>query len=121
MSRIRGRDTAPELMVRRGLHRQGLRFRLQARLPGRPDLVFPRHRTVLFVHGCFWHRHEGCSQATTPSSNKEFWSKKFSENIERDIRVKRQLEKIGWRVIVVWSCELGDMDFGSLAAAIREP
>lgn len=120
MSRIRGRDTGPEMIVRRGLHRQGLRFRLQARLPGRPDLVFPRYHTVLFVHGCFWHRHEGCSLATTPASNTDFWSKKFVDNVERDARARDQLEKMGLRVVIVWSCELKNMDFEVLAAVIRE-
>src|SRR3569832_2346428 len=106
MSGIRGKDTKPERFVRSALHRKGLRFRLHGKLPGRPDVVFPKHRTVIFVHGCFWHRHHGCRYATTPSSNAAFWSEKFSANKRRDTRVSRQLRRLGWRVYVVWSCEL---------------
>lgn len=120
MSRIRGRDTKPEVLVRSGLHRQGLRFTLHARLPGRPDLVFPKYRTVVFVHGCFWHRHPGCRYATTPSGNADFWKRKFAENVDRDIRVQRELEMAGWKVITVWECEVKSMDFGALAARVRQ-
>lgn len=120
MSRIRGRDTKPELFVRTGLHRQGLRFTLHAKLPGRPDLVFPRFRTALFVHGCFWHRHPGCRYATTPAGNAEFWKRKFSENLDRDVRVQRELEKAGWKVVTVWECEIASMDFEALAARVRQ-
>ncbi|MDT4822597.1 Very short patch repair protein [compost metagenome] len=107
MSRIRGKDTKPELALRKVLHRLGLRYRLHgAELPGKPDLVFPRYRTVVFVHGCFWHRHTGCNIATTPKSNTQFWLAKFEKNVARDARVVAQLEALGWRVIVVWECEL---------------
>ena len=107
MSRIRSRDTAPELRLRSLLHRVGLRFRLHhPGLPGRPDIVLPRYRTVVFVHGCFWHRHLGCSGATTPSSNAEFWQSKFEANVRRDRATRNALERLGWRVIVVWECSL---------------
>ena len=105
MSRIRGRDTKPELRVRSVLHRAGYRFRLHTRnLPGRPDIVLPKYRTVVFVHGCFWHRHEGCKFAYNPKSRKKFWEKKFRENTERDRRCARQLQRLGWRVIAIWEC-----------------
>lgn len=107
MSLIRGRDTQPELALRRALHRLGLRFRLHgAGLPGKPDLVFPRYKTVVFVHGCFWHQHAGCSIATIPKSNTQFWVEKFKKNIDRDKRVSAQLNELGWKVLVAWECEL---------------
>ena len=107
MSRIRGRDTAPEVAVRSILHRAGFRFRLHARgLPGRPDIVLSRYRTTVFVHGCFWHRHEGCRNATTPSSNRGFWQAKLAENVRRDRRNMEDLRKAGWRVSVVWECDV---------------
>lgn len=107
MSRIRGKDTQPELALRKALHRQGFRYRLHdAGLPGKPDLVLPRYKTVVFVHGCFWHRHEGCSIATTPKSNTQFWTDKFERNVARDLRSQALLEELGWRVFVVWECEL---------------
>ncbi|MCE5981769.1 very short patch repair endonuclease [Pseudomonas sp. LF19] len=110
MSRIRGKDTQPELALRKVLHRLGLRYRLHvAELPGKPDLVFPRYRTVVFVHGCFWHRHAGCNVATTPKSNTPFWLEKFDKNVARDTRVTEQLEALGWRVFVAWECELASM------------
>ncbi|GAB3309970.1 very short patch repair endonuclease [Luteimonas notoginsengisoli] len=119
MSGIRGKDTKPELAVRSFLHRAGLRFRLHAKLPGKPDLVLPRYETVVFVHGCFWHRHEGCRYATTPASNVEFWQEKFAGNVQRDARVKRQLEEAGWRVETVWACQLGEQELAGLADRIR--
>lgn len=107
MSRIRGKDTQPELALRRALHRQGFRYRLHgAGLPGKPDLVFPRYKTVVFVHGCFWHRHADCKIATTPKSNTPFWVEKFQKNMERDRRVAKALKDGGWCVLVVWECEL---------------
>ena len=120
MSGIRGKDTKPELAVRSHLHRSGLRFRLHAKLPGKPDLVLPRYRAAVFVHGCFWHRHEGCRYTTTPSSNAVFWQEKFASNTSRDARVKKQLEKLGWRVLVVWSCRLSERELDKLAATIRK-
>jgi len=118
MSGIKGRDTTPERTVRSYLHRAGLRFRLQGRsLPGRPDIVLPKWNTVVFVHGCFWHRHPNCSKAATPSSNKSFWQKKFAENVARDERNFAALRKAGWRVLTVWECSINP---GTLDALIRK-
>ncbi|MCY4054439.1 MAG: DNA mismatch endonuclease Vsr [Cyanobacteria bacterium MAG CAR4_bin_6] len=109
MAGIRGRDTAPELAVRRIAHRMGLRFRIHRKdLPGRPDLVLPKHHLVVFVHGCFWHRHEGCSLAYTPKSRVDFWVDKFASNISRDVRQQAALKTLGWRVLVIWECETRD-------------
>ncbi|WP_287597528.1 very short patch repair endonuclease [Thermomonas sp.] len=119
MSGIRGKDTKPELAVRSALHRAGLRFRLHAKLPGKPDLVLPKYRTVVFVHGCFWHRHEVCRYATTPASNAEFWRDKFAANVSRDAKVVEQLESQGWRVLVIWSCQLDDSSLQGLVTEIR--
>jgi len=108
MSRIRSANTSPEVALRRALHALGLRFRLHRKdLPGKPDIVLPRYKAVVFVHGCFWHRHAGCKVASTPKSNVEFWVEKFDRNVARDERSKEALEGQGWRVIVVWECELG--------------
>lgn len=110
MSRIRGRDTSPELAVRTLLHRLGFRFRLHRRsLPGRPDIVLPRFRTVVFVHGCFWHRHKNCQFAYIPKSRRDFWSAKFRDNLRRDAEVTQELAIAGWHVLVVWECELRDV------------
>lgn len=119
MSRIRGKDTKPELTVRSFLHRAGLRFRLHAKLPGKPDLVLPKYRTAVFVHGCFWHRHEGCRYATTPTSNPVFWREKFTSNVRRDAKVKKQLEVSGWRVFVIWACQLDGASLERFANEIR--
>lgn len=106
MSRIRGRDTKPELMLRRALHAKGFRFRLQdSRLPGRPDIVFPKYQSVILVHGCFWHGH-GCALFKWPSTRKEFWEKKIIQNRQRDERAIAALLEKGWRVLVVWECSL---------------
>lgn len=110
MARIRGKDTKPEMRVRSLLHRLGFRFRLHRRdLPGRPDIVLPRYRTVVFVHGCFWHRHPDCRYAYTPRSRVPFWTAKFAENVTRDSRNQEALVEAGWRVIIVWECELRDI------------
>lgn len=107
MAGIRSKNTKPEMTVRRYLHARGFRYRLHARgLPGSPDLVLPRYRVAIFVHGCFWHRHTDCRYATTPGSNIEQWARKFTSNMERDARKLAALEDAGWRVIVVWECEL---------------
>lgn len=107
MSRIRSRDTKPEIVLRSALHRLGFRFRLHGRrLPGKPDIVLPRYRTAIFVHGCFWHRHKGCKVATTPKSNTDFWVIKFDRNVARDARNVEELRRAGWRVLTVWECEL---------------
>lgn len=126
MSRIKSRDTVPEIALRKALHALGLRFRLDNRkLPGKPDIILPRYRAAVFVHGCFWHRHQGCKVATTPKSNTEFWIQKFDRNVSRDARVTGELEALGWRVFVVWECELGSARKVSatameLAATIRD-
>lgn len=109
MGRIKSRDTAPEISVRSHLHRLGLRFRLHDRkLIGRPDVVLKRWNTVVFVHGCFWHRHPGCRFAYTPKSRLGFWTAKFGENVGRDKRNQRALRSSGWRVLIIWECETRD-------------
>lgn len=106
MAKVKGRDTAPELLVRSLLHRMGYRFRLYRKdLPGNPDIVLPKHRKAIFVHGCFWHGHKGCKRASRPSTRIEFWNKKIDGNIQRDIRVRKKLEASGWKVLVVWECK----------------
>lgn len=108
MAGIRGRDTTPELLIRKALHRKGFRFRVHVRtLPGCPDLVFPKYHAVIFVHGCFWHRHSGCSLATMPSSNVNFWSEKFAKTVERDESILDRLRAQKWRIGVIWECDLG--------------
>lgn len=107
MSRIRGRDTKPEMTLRRALHARGFRYRLHGRdLPGKPDLVLAQYRAAIFVHGCFWHRHDGCKYASIPATRPNFWFEKFRQNVERDKRTIRLLEDAGWRVKIVWECEL---------------
>ena len=107
MSRIRGKDTKPELLVRKGLHARGFRFRLQDRnLPGRPDIVLPKYGVAIMVNGCFWHSHRGCQYATKPRSNVEFWETKIARNKHRDEVTSAHLEALGWTVIIVWECEL---------------
>jgi len=107
MSRIRGKDTKPELQFRSLLHKAGFRFRLHVKdLPGKPDIVLPKYKSVAFVHGCYWHRHKGCSLATTPKTRQDFWQKKFNDNVTGDRKVRAQLEQQGWRVFVAWECEL---------------
>ena len=119
MSRIRSRDTKPEMVVRRTAHRLGFRFRLHRRdLPGSPDLVFPRHRAVIMVHGCFWHRHPGCRLASTPKSRTSYWEAKFRGNVVRDRRSESALVELGWRVLVIWECETKDE--AEVAERIRE-
>jgi DNA mismatch endonuclease (patch repair protein) len=111
MSRIRSRDTKPEKTVRSLLHRMGYRFRINRKdLPGKPDIVLPKHKTIIFVHGCFWHRHEGCKYSTIPKSNTEFWLNKFNDNVQRDKVVQIELRKLGWKVVVIWQCELKDLE-----------
>lgn len=108
MSRVKSTNTLPELHIRRLAHSLGLRFRLHSReLPGTPDLVFPRWKLALFMHGCYWHRHPGCNLCTTPKTRVEFWNAKFNRNVERDRQNVAALEHLGWRVLVVWQCELG--------------
>lgn len=107
MSRIKSKNTAPEMRIRSALHQLGYRFRLHVKeLPGKPDIVLPKYKTVIFVHGCFWHRHKGCVRATTPSTNQEYWEKKFQQNVMRDKLEQDELKRMGWRVIVVWECNV---------------
>ena len=116
----RGRNTKPEVALRSALHRLGLRFRIHdGKLPGRPDIVFPKYRAAVQVHGCFWHRHEGCRYATTPASNREFWTGKFLANAERDVRSRRALQDLGWRTAVVWECALKNGSESAVAADLR--
>jgi DNA mismatch endonuclease (patch repair protein) len=110
MRAVRTKNGQYELLVRSALHRLGYRFRTHgANLPGTPDVVLPKWKTVVFVHGCYWHRH-GCSKSTTPKTNQDFWLKKFEANVSRDSVAVRQLESMGWHVIVVWQCELGSLE-----------
>lgn len=105
MAGIRGKNTRPELLIRSALHRAGFRFRLHVgRLPGSPDIVLPKYKAVIFVHGCFWHRHVGCRYASTPATRSEFWADKFKANTDRDRRNGRQLLDAGWRVFTIWEC-----------------
>lgn len=111
MRRVRSKNTTPERKVRSLLHRLGFRFRLHLKdLPGKPDIVLPKHSSVIFVHGCFWHRHPGCPRATTPAANQDYWLPKFKKTVERDKRNQIELRRRGWRVTVVWECELRDLD-----------
>lgn len=108
---VQGRNTGPERIVRSAAHRLGLRFRLhRTDLPGTPDIVLTRHRTVIFVNGCFWHRHVRCPKATTPKSNVEFWEQKFRRNVERDKMNHRALRSLGWRVVVIWQCQARNVE-----------
>lgn len=116
MAGIRATNTKPEMLVRRALHARGFRFRIHdKRLPGRPDIVLPKWKVAIQVHGCFWHRHSGCSKATNPSTNASFWAEKFRANVERDAAAVERLLKEGWHILVVWECCL---DKAGLAKAI---
>jgi DNA mismatch endonuclease (patch repair protein) len=122
MSLIKARDTKPELIVRRALHKAGLRYRLHARdLPGRPDIVFRRARIAIFVHGCFWHQHPdpACRKARMPKSRREFWGPKLEGNRIRDERTEAELETRGWRVVQVWECEIDSLRLSKLVDVIR--
>ena len=111
MSRVRNRNTVPEVRVRSLLHRMGYRFRLHRQgLPGSPDIVFPRHKKVIFVHGCFWHGHPDCKRSKRPTTNTEFWTTKIDRNIARDIAVQNDLAVIGWSYLIVWQCETLDVE-----------
>ena len=110
MAAIRGKNTAPEMLIRSILHRLGYRFRLHRRdLPGTPDIVFPARKGVMFVHGCFWHGHK-CPRGVVPSSNVDFWQTKIAKNRERDRRAQRQLRREGWKVLIIWECEMKNKD-----------
>ncbi len=106
MAGIRSKNTLPEKLIRSELHRLGFRFRLHSRkLPGKPDIVLPKYRTVILINGCFWHRHQNCKYAYMPKSRVRFWKRKFSENVRRDLYVRQSLKKLGWRVLTVWECQ----------------
>ena len=118
MRAVKRAHTRPEIVVRQTLHALGFRFRLHRRdLPGSPDIVLPKFRTVVFVHGCFWHRHSDCRYATTPKSRQEYWLPKFDANVERDARKEAQLRELGWRVLVMWECETKSLE--ALEARLR--
>lgn len=107
MSKVSGKDTKPEIIVRKYLFFQGFRYRKNVKdLPGKPDIVLPKYKTIIFIHGCFWHGHENCEAAKLPTSNVDYWTKKVSSNVTRDIHNKKILSEVGWNVIVLWECEL---------------
>ena len=111
MSAIKSKNTKPEIAVRKLLHSMGYRFRLHSKdLPGSPDIVLPKYKTVIFVHGCFWHRHENCKYASTPKTRKEFWNKKFTENKKRDSEIQEKIKILDWRSVVIWECETKNME-----------
>ena len=111
MSAIKSKNTKPEIKVRKVLHSMGYRFRLHAKdLPGSPDIVLPKYKTVIFVHGCFWHRHENCKYASTPKTRKEFWNKKFTENKKRDSEIQEKIKILDWRSVVIWECETKNIE-----------
>lgn len=119
MSGIRGKNTKPELLVRTYLHARGFRYKLHtSNLPGKPDLVFPKYRTVLFVHGCFWHGHQHCKYAANPKTNSDFWIKKLSANRDRDLKNESLLQTLGWHVLTIWECEIDELHLAQLAKAI---
>lgn len=111
MAAVKGSDTTPELIVRRLLHAAGYRFRLHRKdLPGKPDIVLPKHRAVIFVHGCFWHQHPNCKHAARPTSRRSYWDPKLDRNVARDARHLAALDEAGWRTLVVWECEIRDRE-----------
>ena len=111
MAAIKSKNTKPEIKVRKVLHSMGYRFRLHSKdLPGSPDIVLPKYKTVIFVHGCFWHRHENCKYASTPKTRKEFWNKKFEENIQRDLEIQDKIKNLDWRSVVIWECETKNIE-----------
>ena len=111
MSAIKSKNTKPEIKVRKVLHSMGYRFRLHSKdLPGSPDIVLPKYKTVIFVHGCFWHRHENCKYASTPKTRKEFWNKKFKENLKRDLEIQDKIKNLDWRSVVIWECETKNIE-----------
>lgn len=121
MGNIRSHNTRPEVLVRKFLFSNGYRFRLNRKdLPGSPDIVLPKHKLAIFVHGCFWHRHKGCRIAYTPRSRKTFWQTKFSENVRRDKRSTQQLRKLGWRVTVVWECRVRKNQLNPLLSLLKK-
>ena len=111
MSAIKSKNTKPEIKVRKILHSMGYRFRLHSKdLLGSPDIVLPKYKTVIFVHGCFWHRHENCKYASTPKTRQEFWNEKFETNIERDLQIQEKIKNTDWRSVVIWECETKNIE-----------
>ena len=111
MAAIKSKNTKPEIKVRKVLHSMGYRFRLHSKnLPGSPDIVLPKYKTIIFVHGCFWHRHKNCKYASTPKTRQEFWNKKFEENIKRDSEIQDKIKNLNWRSVVIWECETKNID-----------
>lgn len=120
MASIKSSETKPEKLVRSYLHRHGFRFRKNVKdLPGKPDIVLPKYRTVVFVHGCFWHQHKGCRLASRPKTNTEYWKRKLARNIERDKEATQKLREAGWNVAVVWECEVDDRHLEELAIELQ--
>jgi DNA mismatch endonuclease, patch repair protein len=118
MRSVRRSDTTPEIAVRRALHSLGFRFRLHRKdLPGTPDIVLPKYRQAIFVHGCFWHRHPGCKKATSPKTRHQFWTEKFEHNVARDRRNEDALEQLGWSVSIIWECQT--LDASDLTSRLR--
>lgn len=122
MARVKSANTKPELRVRSALHAMGYRFRLHRKdLPGKPDIVLPKHRTAVFVHGCFWHQHPGCRKATIPQNNRDYWERKLRRNVERDRSAQKELAESGWQVLTLWECKIPREETAlreSLAAAL---
>nr|ABE10743.1 DNA mismatch endonuclease vsr [uncultured Prochlorococcus marinus clone ASNC1092] len=111
MSAIKSKNTKPEIAVRKILHSMGYRFRLHRKdLPGSPDIVLPQYKTAIFVHGCFWHRHENCKYASIPKTRKEFWENKFKANVKRDLEIQEKIKNIGWESVIIWECETKNIE-----------
>lgn len=120
MASVKGSNTGPEILIRSLLHRMGYRFRLhRAGLPGKPDIVLPKYRTVIFVNGCFWHQHHGCPKAKLPTANREYWQRKLSRNAMRDVAVTSDLSALGWRILVIWTCEIRKSTLADLGERLR--
>lgn len=119
MALVKNKNTKPEILVRKALFREGFRYRINdKKLPGSPDIVLPKHNTVIFVHGCYWHGHENCKKQITPKTNKSFWNEKIEKNKTRDRKVQNQLRELGWNILIVWECELRNKEI--FTAAIEE-
>lgn len=119
MAGIKGKNTTPEVLLRKALHGAGFRFRLHAaKLPGRPDIVLPKYRAAIFVHGCFWHRHDGCRNASVPKTNAAFWKEKFQRNVARDATNRTDLKEAGWRVAIIWECAIRKRGEADVAAEL---
>ena len=121
MSRIRSKDTKPEMLVRKFLHKNGFRYRLHVKdLPGKPDIVLPKYKTVIFIHGCFWHGHEGCKYYVVPKTRTEWWLEKIGTNSDNDLRAEERLLKLGWKIVKIWECELKNLSINDFFATLPE-